>query len=870
MLVSTLRWAAYLVILIGQIVGFLLFLRGFFPSKVVLDGFSHFENASPFLNDVNPHFSKVILMVVDAMRADFLYDESTSHMLFVHELLRKGEAIGFDAFSNPPTVTLPRLKGITTGNTPNFLDAILNIADDQDDTQSLANQDSWLYQFKATGDRKLHFFGDDTWLKLFPPQQFFEEYEGTSSFFVSDFTEVDNNVTRHLDTQLDENAKWDGLILHYLGLDHIGHKGGPRLPFMKPKQLEMDSIIERLYAYSLLHPETLLVVMGDHGMNEVGNHGGSSEGETSSGMLFVSPKFSKISVPFEGPIKSLTKINQIDLVPTLAALLNFPIPRNSIGVIIPEFLRLWKSPTKVLKLNVGQFVDLLKAKFKGSDKFDENTQTLLDQYSTSNDLIDGYKLLRHVQDELMRTATDYNYDDIWAGAGAMVFSTILAIAVYNIYFFKISQGDSIYALAFEGFVFLFSIHVFGSSLIEEEHQIWWFIATVTMVLFLLSYKNIKKDLPWVFLVLVSMRIIRQWNNTGQKHIIAFPISRLLLDHPQVLWWLNTLTILLYTLAAYGQGSVMKAMQLGSGKFLNANDVGHLFLFVFTFVNASVLLLFKLSQYHGDGNELPKGVFKWFFTKGMASFDDVDYNNKLVLQGINIQLSHLTIYCFGGLLLVRLIMGKLRKTRWGYFTDIANLSTFILIHYSRPEVIPIYSVFFVAKFAFSKLLFHAEVDQLLVSVTWFTMIMQNLSFFSIGGTNLLATVDLSNAYNGVGSYNVFLVGILTFVSNFATPIYWSLSSLQFIFEKEAVQLKFSAKPSISLARLRFPILLVKSMISLLFYCVFGTFLVLSCINLRFHLFIWTVFSPKLLYFGVWFVLINTLTDLVLPIVMFILY
>lgn len=38
-------------------------------------------------------------------------------------------------------------------------------------------------------------YGDDTWLKLFP--DFFVRAEGTTSFFVADYTEVDNNVTRH-------------------------------------------------------------------------------------------------------------------------------------------------------------------------------------------------------------------------------------------------------------------------------------------------------------------------------------------------------------------------------------------------------------------------------------------------------------------------------------------------------------------------------------------------------------------------------------------------------------------------------------------------------------------------------------------------
>jgi ethanolamine phosphate transferase 2 subunit G len=37
---------------------------------------------------------------------------------------------------------------------------------------------------------------------------------------------VDHNVTRHVPTEL-RRDDWNAMIMHYLGLDHIGHKGGP-------------------------------------------------------------------------------------------------------------------------------------------------------------------------------------------------------------------------------------------------------------------------------------------------------------------------------------------------------------------------------------------------------------------------------------------------------------------------------------------------------------------------------------------------------------------------------------------------------------------------------------------------------------------
>lgn len=88
----------------------------------------------------------------------------------------------FTAHATPPTITMPRVKAMTTGSIPSFLDVILNFAE-SDTTSSLANQDTWLSQLKDKPEGKLVMYGDDTWLKLFP--SVFARADGTSSFFVS-------------------------------------------------------------------------------------------------------------------------------------------------------------------------------------------------------------------------------------------------------------------------------------------------------------------------------------------------------------------------------------------------------------------------------------------------------------------------------------------------------------------------------------------------------------------------------------------------------------------------------------------------------------------------------------------------------------
>lgn len=58
---------------------------------------------------------------------------------------------------------------------------------------------------------------------------------------------VDNNVTRHLDDELTRDD-WSLMVLHYLGLDHIGHYCGPFCDkLIKPKLKEMNDVVKKLY-----------------------------------------------------------------------------------------------------------------------------------------------------------------------------------------------------------------------------------------------------------------------------------------------------------------------------------------------------------------------------------------------------------------------------------------------------------------------------------------------------------------------------------------------------------------------------------------------------------------------------------------------
>ena len=64
---------------------------------------------------------------------------------------------------------------------PGFVDVVLNF-----DT-TIMHDDNILSQLHAAGKR-IVFYGDDTWIRMFP--KLFQRSDGTTSFFVTDYTEV--------------------------------------------------------------------------------------------------------------------------------------------------------------------------------------------------------------------------------------------------------------------------------------------------------------------------------------------------------------------------------------------------------------------------------------------------------------------------------------------------------------------------------------------------------------------------------------------------------------------------------------------------------------------------------------------------------
>lgn len=177
----------------------LLFLHGFFP----IPPRSVPKNYDSHFTQYRTKHDKAVIVVIDALRLDFISAQLTP---FVWQTYRNKGCFNTLKVESP-TVTLPRIKALTTGSVPQFIDVIFNLAN------PAKVDDSFVHRAQANG-KKIVFYGDDIWLRLFPKE--FERSEGTTSFFVNDFTEVDDNVTRNVRDEL-KRSNWDIMILHYLG-----------------------------------------------------------------------------------------------------------------------------------------------------------------------------------------------------------------------------------------------------------------------------------------------------------------------------------------------------------------------------------------------------------------------------------------------------------------------------------------------------------------------------------------------------------------------------------------------------------------------------------------------------------------------------
>ncbi|KAI8371582.1 alkaline-phosphatase-like protein [Radiomyces spectabilis] len=878
-----------------QVVSLAIFCKGFFPYKIYLSGFATAQDTSPWLDNssthnspwMEPEFDRLVFIVVDALRNDFVLGNE-SGFSFVKSLIDSGTAIPFTARATAPTVTMPRIKALTTGTVPSFLDAILNIAE-SDTTSSLVHHDNWVYQFKHSGDRRIHLFGDDTWLRLFPG--LFSKTDGTTSFYVSDTIEVDTNVTRHIDTDI-VKTDWDAIVLHYLGLDHVGHLGGPKSPLMLPKQKEMDHAVERIYdiianqdadrlANDMNAKGTLIVLCGDHGMNDDGNHGGSSVGETSSALVFMSPRFESRPTLKRNTRQTRDRdtvlghpvIDQVDVVPTLASLFGFPIPKNNLGKLIVDLYRGDKLEAihRALQLNAHQLARLLSKVFPDLLLYlDDPQQPLSKDASTAVTLYtqafqlhhqlsqglnkiphdrvtDAYlDFIEYAQSHLVNTASDYSLPHMGVGVVGMTLSAILFVWQATSQSRKENKGADIASgnwplsrrfaiLAFGAY----AVSMFASSFVEEEHFTWYYFSqTMFLLLALQSFevpnKTFGGQIRLSSLCLVQLLFFRL--STGFSGYFAPFVHA-----ADGLQW-HLLAVSLCVPLVYAVYELFIKRIGSSDVHQSVSIIRFMWNMVYLLTASLTTVLVMAYKLRAEGGTLQSSIYDHVL--------QIEF-----LQGLSqVELGQL-IFNYGGAMFCVLSILMYVNNRASFSTVTVHQDQYhesylqLLLHLITPLLIllskPQYASLFV--------LFDIQLQLLLgwqrslpsnaALPPWIlatvVLFLGQSGFFITGHSNSIASVDLSNAYIGVQAYDVFFIGVMTFCSNWAASLWWVFAGWVLLTDRGWTAERWHSY------------LWAQSAI----FSVFIAVLSISITILREHLFIWTVFSPKYLYQIAWSVLFH---------------
>ncbi|KAI1280484.1 GPI ethanolamine phosphate transferase 2 [Halotydeus destructor] len=821
-------------------------------------------------------FSKLVFIVIDALRADFIptlsrtnlhHAEVKETMSFTEGLLNHGQAIGIISEAQTPTVTMPRIKALLSGTIPSFVDLVTNL-------NAVKFGDDNLIQQAQNRGKRMVFYGDDTWLSMFPKEMFLRS-EATSSFFATDYIQVDTNVTENVLPELKKLDEWDYMLLHYLGVDHIGHShGGARSPLMKSKFIEMDNIVEAIWnAVSNSSERYLIAITGDHGMTDIGNHGGSTPEESNTALLFIDSKAFRLDEPDS---VSVTEAKQIDFVVTASLLLGLPIPEKSKGKVIYPVLRKLNvtTETKLCHLFLNSMhLQKMKSTSSGyavevlAEALGSHAKFLLGSRISANEAVKAYlKYLNLKQESVMlEKSSNSQWLFVLSGIGLSFFSAYFLLLKESIRTTSTCMGCNLNSLSnvmqASHFV-LYALFLQSTSFMEMEHFYWAYIVSSLVILnFCDSFSTLYK---------MESRKQQLMNDSSQRFSsilnAGMPSPKSLIAI-QVLVSLSILALLkLVSIWSVHGNSI-----IGSWLSEKVNRKIMSALVILSF--ASIAFTLTSPKYGRQKCILVSGLFWVYLFRSdmnqLTSFKSLGFLFEIAFGfSLNATTKARLVYVHVIFLVIETTIRQLkpdpkvmsiidnilsgphpRSTNTFPSNQSLKKSSQVLrclccclvlvaAVLSRVQNIPLIAL----NVLLEKLTYKACQSFLKPSrtLTLLTVYLSSamLGFYSVGNSNLISTIDVAAGYVGLTAYQPLLVGLLMTCNTYAMYMFWLL--MYFVRLDEA---RFSTFRTTRLERL------MSSINFFLFirFAIVGIYELIS-LFLQNHLFIWSVICPKLMYEG----------------------
>ncbi|CAF1115745.1 unnamed protein product [Adineta steineri] len=290
----------------------------------------------------------------------------------------------------------------------------------------------------------------------------------------------------------------------FVGVDHCGHRYGPLHIEMKRKLNQMDEVIRNItLSIDKSNISSLLMIIGDHGMTQQGDHGGDELNEIETAMFLYTNKPNYFSLSNN---KQYT-VSQIDLVPTLSWFLHTLIPFSNIGMMIIDIIPK-EQRYLAMKLNFEQMEIYLKhisLTLQLSDKIHElraSLHTIFITFDRERNLTQIENLFNEFKFELQthfrRQWSTFNIFRIILGLIIMLLSCIILLFIYFEFSKKsIDYKNIIFTISLT--LIYFAISFSNSFIINEAICLYFLIQTIILI----TKMNIFKKFLLSFLLFLT-------------------------------------------------------------------------------------------------------------------------------------------------------------------------------------------------------------------------------------------------------------------------------------------------------------------------------------------------------------------------------
>ena len=286
----------------------------------LMDYCSPIREELPAGESLSPRTDNLVLVIVDGLR----YDTSTE-MPFLNELATRGTEL--TVIGDSPSYSQNAWTTLLTGASPQISGAPTISEGDVDRITPI--QADHLFAAATRAGQSTALYGFYWWKEMVPP-----EFWDAGAFTEGEDAAADQSILLPALAQLETDAP-DFMLIHLDQIDYAGHQHGGKSKEYREAALRVDTHLEEIVSRLDLNHQTIVVV-SDHGHINDGGHGGGDRVVLTT-RLVAAGKGTRAGDHGE--------IRQIDVAPTLAALMGVPMPVRAEGQFAGELLA-WDDETR--------------------------------------------------------------------------------------------------------------------------------------------------------------------------------------------------------------------------------------------------------------------------------------------------------------------------------------------------------------------------------------------------------------------------------------------------------------------------------------------------------------------------------------------